>query len=205
MHCQQPGQINLHTPLGRELRDLASRPEYDTFLEFGTWNGRGSTECILCGLEAKGSGTVWTVESDPYMSAVATQTLKRRHRARLLKGRVSDDFMTLDEMRAHPLYKAECEEWYAGEYARYLNARVLSPRQFPVRVDVVVIDGGEFSTRGDWRFALTRGPKVVVLDDINAIKCRDIYESLRSDPESWHLVRHSDQGTGWAIFRRVPM
>ena len=47
------GQINLGTERGQIIKDLASMPTVRTIVEIGTWNGYGSTQCVLEGIKDK--------------------------------------------------------------------------------------------------------------------------------------------------------
>lgn len=200
-----PGQIRPDTPFGRALRYVASRPGVDAAVEVGSWNGRGTTECIVLGFRDRGDGRghLWSLESDPALHAEALRS-RRDDLAfvTLLRGRLPGSMMTLDEVRAHPLYKAECEGWYAGEARAFRAAPVLDPAAtLPRRADMVVLDGGEFSTGADWQVLKALEPSVVALDDVRSMKCRDILASLLADP-AWRLVGQGDEVNGWAILQQ---
>ncbi len=45
-----PGQINNNTEFGQILYDLSCNKEYTSYVEIGTWDGQGSTKCIMDGL-----------------------------------------------------------------------------------------------------------------------------------------------------------
>ncbi|MFA5255941.1 MAG: hypothetical protein WC419_04530, partial [Candidatus Omnitrophota bacterium] len=47
------GQIERGSFLGEDLYLLSRYKGFNTFLEIGTWNGRGSTKCFMDGLVAR--------------------------------------------------------------------------------------------------------------------------------------------------------
>ena len=62
---------------------------------------------------------------------------------------------------------------------------------------MVCLDGGEFSTMGDWETLQCKGPKVVALDDVHAIKCHDIKSDLLA--AGGELVFYDPERNGSAI------
>ena len=40
------GQINRGTELGEMIYNLAQDTQYKNYVEIGTWNGEGSTQCL---------------------------------------------------------------------------------------------------------------------------------------------------------------
>ena len=44
------GQINRGSLAGETLFNLATTPKNKVFVEIGSWNGQGSTKCIMDGL-----------------------------------------------------------------------------------------------------------------------------------------------------------
>lgn len=97
------GQINLGSTLGDILRQLASNKGYTTALEIGTWNGLGSTLCLLQGAADRGAEwplEIWSVEGNKDMAEAAkARVLEWWEMAK--RGRVPAD---------HP-YKAVSDTW----------------------------------------------------------------------------------------------
>jgi hypothetical protein len=92
-------------------------------------------------------------------------------------------------------------QWYPKEKREFEDAPLV--RVLPPTVDFVLLDGGEFSTRGDWEYPRTLSPRVVALDDVWSFKCRGIAAELMSSPKKWRLLREHAERNGWAVFERV--
>ena len=41
------GQINMNSQFGKEIYSIASLPDVRNIIETGTWNGQGSTLCVM--------------------------------------------------------------------------------------------------------------------------------------------------------------
>ena len=53
--------------------------------------------------------------------------------------------------------------------------------------DVVLLDGGEFTTWYEY-LAIKDRCKILALDDTNVAKCRRIVEDLKAQPGRWKIV-----------------
>lgn len=75
----QPGQINLNTNLGKIIYDLVSKNTFDTVVDIGTWNGLGTTHCVLKALEGtcNTKTKLTTVELYPQMFEAAKINLAK--------------------------------------------------------------------------------------------------------------------------------
>jgi 16S rRNA A1518/A1519 N6-dimethyltransferase RsmA/KsgA/DIM1 with predicted DNA glycosylase/AP lyase activity len=74
----------------------------------------------------------------------------------------------------------------------------------PEQIDLLLLDGGEFTTFGDYKLLKNRC-KVIVIDDCNyevALKTAAIYSILKSDPAWECIADHRLNRNGWAAFRR---
>jgi hypothetical protein len=198
----QLGQLHEGTPQGAALQRLGADPRYKIYVEVGTWNGLGSTRSLLLGFRTRPPGPdpprLWSVEADPAMHAAAVANNAAEPALRLVHGKLSSAMMSAEEMRAHPAYKAECEQWHALETRVFGAARLVAPEELPPRIDVAIIDGGEFCGRGDWEVLRPLGPRAVFMDDVTTFKCSELFERLHADPD-WTLAQ---RGANWALFER---
>lgn len=199
---QPGGQIHLGTQFGKVLKELASRPDLRSFLEVGTWNGRGSTECLMAGLVGRTDDwSLVSLEINPvqYATAATRWAGIAPGRLHLKLGRLGTRIMHPSAVETHPLVQPEWREWYAGE-VRDFRAAPLVP--LPPSVDCVLLDGGEFTTCGDWEAVqAAAAPRVVALDDTRAIKCAGIAAQLYRNP-AWEVLGAGDERGGWAVFGR---
>jgi hypothetical protein len=113
--------------------------------------------------------------------------------------------MTREEIITHPLFKTIDEHYYL-HYDDEVNSFNNSPYigdKIPTEVDVVLLDGGEFSTEGDWQFFQNKNVKVFMLDDVNVIKCNNIRKILLNDKNYRLLSENLNDRNGWSIFEKI--
>ena len=198
-----PGQITLDTVFGRALKDLAADPRYKIWVEIGTWDGEGSTKCIVQGLESRspedlsGAG-LFSFEANRDLWMVASRYWQDRNPPlRILWGRLAERMMGDEKVKAHPLFdkiKEHYDLYYEKDKDHFLKAPLIRMR----RCDVAVLDGGEFAGEGDWDAIRKLKPQVVCLDDINVMKNADLYKKLLIDV-GWKPLLITPDRNGSAI------
>jgi len=187
------GQLHPNTPVGNFLNHTAKNPEYKTFLEFGTWNGQGSTLCIGSALAAREDPTVFvSLEADKgRRDAAADFWTTQNHgnmRLDLLWGKVSQDMLTQKYVANHPKFSAQIQ-YYDIEVSQTAECPLLDA-ELPETVDVVLFDGGEFCGIGDYKFFSKKYPgvKMIICDDIYTIKNELIFNHLTQEDSPWKVV-----------------
>jgi hypothetical protein len=189
------------TAFGREIARIASDPRYSTFCEVGTWNGDGSTRCIYEGIHRRPDAHLYSIEGDPGMMMKAEAIWKGVPCVTLLMGTLHRRIMTPHDVETHPRFHT-VRDHYQLHYTSELRAATLMPIVTPPPCDVILLDGGEFSTEGDWAALVHDNLKVVMLDDTQVIKTNRILNELRGDP-AWVCLRNEPTDrNGWAIFQR---
>ena len=177
-----PGQITLDTPFGKALRDLGADTRYKIYVESGTFDGEGSTLCLVEGLEARpdlsGAG-LFSMEANKMMWAVASRYWQQRvdPPLRILWGRLGERMMSKEKVEAHPLFEKVKEHYdlhFESDVEWFLKAPLVRFR----RCDVWLCDGGEFATEGEYDAIRKLKPKVICIDDINVIKGHDLFNLL---------------------------
>lgn len=198
------GQINLDSSLGRLLANLAKT--HNNIVEIGTWNGQGSTQCILSTLLTRldQNWRFTSLECNQTMFQQALQfwdkkiPTEQQHQVEFLLGTILNlnDLPTLDTLQKQHGF---VQEWYEQDIA-WLKQTVNHLDKLPVKIDLLILDGGEYTTYSEWQL-LKSQVTTVVLDDTKTCKCRDIYSELHTD-QDW-LVVADDQNdrNGWAVFR----
>ena len=196
------GQILPDTLFGRALMEVASDPAYDTFLDVGTWKGGGTTLCLVRGAMNRLETKIYSVEANQQLYHEACKNWENRPAClELLWGKLTNQIMLAHQIESHPLFKKIKEHyqlWYRQDVIDVARAPIVV---LPASVDVVVLDGGEFTGAGDMERALQLNPKVIALDDIYVMKNCENYDMLINS-EEWALWRHGTERTGWAIFKR---
>ena len=60
----------------------------------------------------------------------------------------------------------------------------------PEVFDVILLDGGEFTTYFEFQLIKNRA-KYLLLDDINVAKCTKIVEEIKSDSKKWEIIEEN--------------
>lgn len=205
------GQINRGSRFGEIIYTLAKDPRFHTFLEVGTWNGQGSTKCFIDALlEREDKYLFMSLEDDRGFHDAAARYWKDKidERVQLVYGTVvrAEEMMKEEEVRAHPLFvkqtlKDHYNLYYKSDIANSGTAPLVLER-IPRQIDVLLLDGGEFSGYAEWSKLRNRGLRVVLLDDINTMKNSTVCEELRHD-KGWTLVLEDRKDrNGFALFMR---
>lgn len=207
------GQINMYSRFGQILALYGSDPCYKTFLEVGTWNGQGSTACIINGILNRSNkdreGVVlYSIENDPQKYQEAKEFWSRFPEAEphlsLLFGRISDTPMKpLETYKDNPLLDYHSIVGYEVEKRQFENSSNIrgflgSP------IDVVLLDGGDYCTEIEFE-ELFKGDdvKVFALDDTNVYKCFNIVRRLEGN-KRWLKV-HGDEHdrNGYQVYQKI--
>jgi hypothetical protein len=197
------GQVNPDSAFGNSIIEIASESDYTSFLDVGTWNGQGTTQCLYDAVGKREGVHIYSVESNAamYEKAVAfwAPCPPSLH---LLYGTLSKGGLTEAEIRAHPLFN-DVKVHFNLHYEQDCKDLEAAPIvELVARIDMVILGGGEFCGAADFKRAALLNPKVIALDDIRVMKNRENYERLLADSE-WELVARGKDRNGWAIFRRT--
>jgi hypothetical protein len=208
----EPGQINPSTHMGGFLANLAENGPAN-WLEIGTWNGLGSTLCILDGFLKRPShlppGRLITYEVDPMMAGIAKENLSFHpmlEAVEFVEGRLGVSEHpplqppTFEELAEADQQTIHCFMHFDREVSLYRTSAVVTP---PFQPEVVLLDGGEYTGHLDW-FALDKTRlQVLILDDINSTKNHQLHVELQADSEHWVEVQYFPYDrNGWAAFAR---
>lgn len=193
-----PGQINRGSFLGEWVYKLSINKNFKNYVEVGTWNGQGSTKCFVDGLTTRlDESALYSLEANiefyeeatrywSPLQAVMKHSVPKLH---LLYGRLiePEELVGEGEVRNHARFKQhpwlEWRERNIKEYGQCDN--VLD--QLPSEIDVLLLDGGQFSTRAEFHKLKDR-TKVVLLDDTQSFKTEKARADMLADPETWSVV-----------------
>ena len=186
------GQINIGTNLGDHILKLAQRKDVSTIVEIGTWNGLGSTLCVLEAI--KNTNKVFiTIEAYQNMQLLAEDNLKAYKvnmgdRFQILHGTIVtqkdmgwiDINKIKDEVNRgiapSEIHPEHLKLWLACDLEAIANSPYLYD-QIPGQIDMLILDGGEYSTYPEW-LKLKDRTKIFVLDDTKYLKCKRIREEM---------------------------
>lgn len=191
------GQINMGSKFGKIINAVSAIKEFNSFLEIGTWNGEGSTACVMNALMKRNdTSRLFSIELMPEMYLKAKQfwswleSSQYAHQLVLLNGKVIEKgILTAQEVESHPAFekvKRHYELYYKSDVNFFESAKNVSD-QLPDQIDVALLDGGEFCSFAEFEYVLKElNPKVFILDDTAIIKCSAAREQLLSD-NTWHV------------------
>jgi hypothetical protein len=77
----------------------------------------------------------------------------------------------------------------------------LNRPNLPEIFDVILLDGGEFTTYYEFQILKNRC-KILMLDDINVDKCKLIVEEIKSD-KSWKIIKNDNTRNGYLIAEKL--
>ena len=199
-----PGQIRRGTPFGDQLYALAqSSPRL--WLEVGTWNGLGSTQCILDGFANRTDKPfLLSLEVDPFFATIAKENIGAHvagSTAHVACGRLGSTkrlaFPTIVDLPEEEKNTGHFILYYEQELNLYHTSDQVIPSFAP---QVAVLDGGEYSGGLDWEHLDKSNLQYLCLDDAGTYKNKAVLASLGP---SWTLVARGDDRNGWAIYKRV--
>jgi hypothetical protein len=158
------GQINRGSLLGEQIYRLTKLSEVKTIIEIGTWNGLGSTKCIYDGIIESGKKDffVLSIECNLARHNEAKQNLLPLNNFHLAHGTI----IKLEEIS--PLMEREREQifknnWLDEESIHLKNCPFIL-NEIPEKIDLLILDGGEFSSSLEFN-KLHQKAHFIVLDD----------------------------------------
>lgn len=155
----QHGQILPESRFGQWLTNLARDSE--NIVDVGTWRGGGSTQCLVNGIIRK-TQKIWTVEIDGKLLKEACDGLAC---AQLIP--LNGSIIPIEHFKCFMPFGASDRGTYEFEWRSVSNAEYVGG-SLPDQIDLMVLDGGEFSTQFEWEFWHEK-VKVVAMDDTNPL------------------------------------
>jgi len=67
-------------------------------------------------------------------------------------------------------------------------------------IDVIILDGGEYTTKEDFNILIKFKPNFIVMDDSNVFKCKDCRQILLDGSEYSLYSENLNDRNGWSIF-----
>lgn len=204
------GQINLGTPLGDLIYRLSGRQDVKTIVEIGTWNGLGATRCVLEAI--KGQGKDFTsIELYPEVYAQAVENLKSYgNQVRLIKGTIvsTEDLAWIDfaairhaintGLGPEEIHVEHARQWFDQDLTLLGKAtNVLN--MLPKHIDLLILDGGEYTTYSEW-IKLKDRTRIFVLDDTRLFKCKRIREEMLANGKYEVIADKQNYRNGYTVF-----
>lgn len=190
--------------------DFARSEHCKTMVDIGTFTGMGSLRAMINGTLHKtrrDDCVIYSFESNAeraneakqrYASGPYDMTFLKIH-----IGKISvDGFLKMNDAMSHPNYEGikGLLGFYPEEKSVY-DAAPYVGHVLPEFVDLVCMDGGEFSGPGDWKTIKAKNPKMIVLDDIYVFKNYFIHQELLNNP-NYRCIVQAPIRNGISIFLR---
>ncbi len=203
-HVQRgAGQID-SDEFAADIEIIAAMAEYRSYLEIGTWNGRGSTMAFRRGFHRRNDDYVfYSLECNADKCRDAQKLHADNPRMHILNEVVWNE-EPADFYQVFPqcLQNKMLKHWNEVDLANMKKCPVFLARpDLPEMFDVLLLDGGEFTTYFEFKMLKDRC-RLLLLDDTNVDKCRLIVQELKADP-TWKIVKEVKVRNGYLIAQRV--
>jgi hypothetical protein len=191
------GQISLDNELGRLLFAISSLSENKVVVEIGTWNGLGSSTIIAKGIAAgKSHSKAFGIEIDHSRVIQSRRHLRKYGFFTVIHGRI----INADDLDSSSLNEHE-KKWFDSD-VKNMSAAPNILNTLPLQIDVLLLDGGEFSSYAEYLTLKDRVVKWLILDDVNARKnCRVLKEAIESGDFTQVWTSNERNGTAILIKR----
>lgn len=193
-----PGQMNTQSERGRKLMQIIGNNFFETIVEIGMWNGLGSTLCIL--KSKKENCEFISLESNLNFFEIAGQNLSSyTGKFKMIHGSIVEHDELLEYSNTLTLNK-EQKKWLEEDLTNIVNTKSVL-NQLPEKIDLLLLDGGEFASYLEWK-KLEPRTKFVALDDTNVLKNNRVMNEL-SENKNYRLVDSTNEGHGFSIFEKI--
>ena len=199
------GQINLGTTSGDIIYDISKKEDIKNIVEIGTWNGMGSTSCVIKGIkESNTSKNFISVELYPDMFNIANSNLKEDiSYVKLLNGRIIEhnDIYWFDHSTIDFNTNDHARLWYQKDINLLTESKNVLD-QLPEKIDFLILDGGEYTTYPEWLVLKSR-TRIVALDDSNILKSSRIRKEILESGEYITIYDDLFDRNGFSVFEKI--
>jgi hypothetical protein len=196
------GQINRGSNLGETIYNIAKQDSVQTIVEIGTWNGAGSTKCIReAVLDKARPCKVLSIEAWKSMYDVAIQNNQPAIVGfEIVHGRIVElsDLNWFD----HSTLSEDEKRWLADDIANYNQCPNVMDK-IPAKIDLLILDGGEFSSHEEFHKLIDRS-NFVILDDTfqGTRKFKAIREMILSNTDRYEIIGDiTNDRNGYMVLR----
>lgn len=191
---KRSGQIHSDGSLGRWLTATASDLAVSTIVEIGAWEGNGSTRVLREAVRGRfNQVSIVSIEASKPRFIRAQRRNRPYPFVKLIWGTV----ISIEDLNTQDLTGDE-GKWLKDDVAALKNCpNVL--HELPQSIDLLLLDGGEFSTVAEFQLLSTRVTKWLILDDTNTRKCRTIAATIRTGMTPFVPIVDSDDRNGFMV------
>jgi len=197
------GQIN-NDEFSTDIQQYASNLNHKSFLEIGTWNGLGSTKAFSEGFKNRNDDYIFyslECNKDKWNDAIKLYTDNNKM---FLLNEVIWNEEPIDFYKIFPqcLSNDTYRHWNEVDIINMKKCNLFLNRpNLPEIFDLILLDGGEFTTYYEFQLLKNRC-KILMLDDINVDKCKLIVKEIYSDP-TWKIIKRKDIRHGYLIAEKI--
>lgn len=192
------GQVNRGSFFGEQVYKLASNRKFKNYVEIGTWNGEGSTKCFMDAIfQRLDDSCLYSIEANKEFYDQATKFWESKistikipfNKLNLIYGRIIEveDLTPEEEIKNHKIFKDHPWLTWRNRNIKEYNMCENVIDKLPSTIDVLFLDGGQFSTPAEWKKLKDR-TNVVMLDDTNTYKTEKIRQEIVNDPDNWEII-----------------
>ena len=199
------GQINREHDIGKIIYNYATDNNLVNFLEIGTWNGLGSTKCFIEGFKNRNTKfNFYSLECNIDKYNFAKKLYENIENVHILNEVIlnempSDMYDIFPILLTNKMFKS----WNDVDFENMKNKNLFLNRDdIPDFYDVILLDGGEFTTYYEFN-KLKDKCKFLFLDDTNTNKCTKIVEEIKSS-NNWKILLESNERNGVLVCERIP-
>ncbi len=193
------GQIKRHQQIGDFITSACAVESNRVFVEVGTWKGLGSTLIFLQSLQKRSNDFYfYSVESNYNFYSEAKRNLRKKFKYFnnffLIYGYISDPAnLNIENLNS------EEQIWLDEDIKNYTIAPSVR-HLMPKNIDVLLLDGGEFSSLSEFQYLKTRlsNKATVILDGINVRKNKMVLDLIKNDPD-YTIEKSSNERNGTAL------
>lgn len=190
------GHVTPETEFGKMLTKLASSA--DVILEIGGFFGLGTTRCLVDGL--KRDSKLYSLDYDTGPQAHARTLYGNDPRVVFITGTIVKPEEFQEFIHPEP---AITREIYYGPEKDYNAESPYVLDQIPEKIDLLLLDGGEWVSEVEFR-KLYKRCKFIALDDVNPRKSNKNWRARDAlMVYGWKLIGEDmNERNGWSVFRR---
>jgi hypothetical protein len=197
------GQISRETIIGNYLYNMAKDENIKNIFEIGTWNGYGSTKCIADGIkERKSFIDFYSIECNSDKCNEAKKIYDNISNIHILNEVLLNEmpeniYEIFPELNENSNYK----HWNKIDFDNMKDKPLFLKREnLPQIFDLILLDGGEFTTWFEYLLIKDRC-KILALDDTNVLKCSKIVKEIKNNP-NWDIILESNERNGILVAKR---
>jgi hypothetical protein len=209
---EKTGQINRGSLLGESIYKLTKDPSVKIIVEIGTWNGLGSTKCIYDGIIESGKKGFYVLSLECNLSRhiEAKQNLLPLNNFNLVHGTI----VKIEEISSRMSKEKEdiLKLPWLGEESLHLNNCPYVLDQIPEKIDLLILDGGEYSSHLEFD-KIHKRARFIVLDDTapdlqwignHILKNSEVRKYILSHPEEFKIIEDKPKDrNGFLICERI--